>query len=46
MEGLFEGYGAQAVTGRKTGATPWDEMFAEPSTVRASYREIHSNDPG
>jgi len=42
MEGLFEGYSTPAVKGRKTGATPWDEMFAEPSTVRAAYREIHS----
>ena len=38
MEGLFEGYGTQAVTGRKTGALPWDEMFDAPSQVRAAYR--------
>jgi uncharacterized circularly permuted ATP-grasp superfamily protein len=42
MEGLFEGYGAQVVKGRKTGATPWDEMFDAPTKVRAAYREIHS----
>jgi uncharacterized circularly permuted ATP-grasp superfamily protein len=42
MDGLFEGYGTQAVKGRKTGTTPWDEMFDAPSQVRAAYREIHS----
>ena len=42
MEGLFEGYGTQALTGRKTAGTPWDEMFDDPSTVRTAYREIHS----
>ncbi len=42
MEDLFEGYGTKARTGRKTAATPWDEMFDDPATVRTAYREIHS----
>jgi uncharacterized circularly permuted ATP-grasp superfamily protein len=42
MDGLFDGYGAQATKGRKTATTAWDEMFAAPSKVRTAYREIHS----
>src|SRR5664279_4539222 len=42
MEGLFDGYGAQATKGRKSATTPWDEMFDEPPGVRTAYKEIHS----
>src|SRR6187402_2790486 len=42
MEGLFDGYGAQAATGRAAKSTAWDEMFRAPSEVRGAYREIHS----
>src|SRR6187402_144727 len=42
MEGLFDGYGAQAATGRAAKTTAWDEMFRAPSEVRGAYREIHS----
>src|ERR1700750_2077106 len=42
MEGLFDGYGSQAATGRAAKTTAWDEMFRAPSEVRGSYKEIHS----
>src|ERR1700755_1946211 len=42
MEGLFDGYGAQATKGRKSATVPWDEMFSVSSTVRTAYKEIHS----
>ncbi|PZQ89093.1 MAG: hypothetical protein DI534_09995 [Leifsonia xyli] len=40
MGELFEGYGAVAT--RRTGAPPWDEMFASGDTARGAYREIHA----
>ena len=42
MDGLFDGYGSQAATGRAAKTTAWDEMFRAPSEVRGSYKEIHS----
>src|SRR3978361_201474 len=42
MEGLFDGYGAQATKGRKSATEPWDEMFSVPSMVRTAYKEIHA----
>jgi len=45
MGDLFDGYGTTVT--RRTGATPWDEMFVDAtqpsaSTARAPYREIHA----
>jgi len=40
MGELFEGYGAVAT--RRTGAPPWDEMFASGDAARGPYREIHA----
>ncbi|MHB1171834.1 MAG: circularly permuted type 2 ATP-grasp protein [Lacisediminihabitans sp.] len=42
MEGLFDGYGAQATKSRTSSATAWDEMFAPGPVVRPAYREIHA----
>ncbi|WP_166867081.1 circularly permuted type 2 ATP-grasp protein [Salinibacterium sp. ZJ70] len=40
MGDLFEGYGAVGI--RRTGAAPWDELFASEGTARAPYRDIHA----
>src|SRR6478736_8685365 len=42
MANLFEGYGSVAT--RRTGASPWDEMFpalSDEASVRGAYAEIH-----
>ncbi|MBI5161500.1 MAG: circularly permuted type 2 ATP-grasp protein [Micrococcales bacterium] len=39
MVDLFDGYGVSAT--RRTGATPFDEMFAATGEAREPYREIH-----
>jgi len=41
MDGLFDGYGAQA-SSRAVASGAWDEMFDSRSEVREAYREIHS----
>ena len=49
MGDLFDGYGSQKVERPRTGASPWDEMFADvaatsgPAGVRDSYRDIYSS---
>lgn len=49
MGDLFDGYGSQKVARPVSGATPWDEMFADvasasgPDGVRAAYRDIYSS---
>ncbi|CAN5232948.1 circularly permuted type 2 ATP-grasp protein [soil metagenome] len=44
MEGLFDGYGAQARQGRSAsaGRGAWDEMFGPTGEVRPAYKEIHA----
>ena len=46
MGDLFDGYGATA-TRRRSGASPWDEMFGDiasagPDNTREAYRDIHT----
>jgi hypothetical protein len=40
MDGLFEDTAPRLRKFARAERRPWDEMFADPSTVRTAYREI------